>query len=469
MFMKRPQQGTWYLGVIVASMLTFPAFSQEHSVRFFGHGVKSPDNDRIKIALTSSSKVNIARDFTIECWIKCVASLNNGAVAATVDGDGWIKGNIFIDRDVFGYYDLGGDYGFSIGSSNGLPSGHRVVAFGINRMGTGITIRGSRNVADNSWHHIAVTRNANTGQVQLFVDGQPDAKGTGPTGDITYNTSRHTSYPDSDPFIVLGAEKHDAGSAYPSFNGQMDELRFSTAIRYDSVFAPASAPFQPDEFTAGLYHFNEGNGNTVADATARPSNGIINNGGTPAGPAWLKDSPFDDNTAVTWLDASAKKDNQKTRISWTTEASPGVGVFEIERSDDGVHFQSLSHLTKRQRCTSDCSYNYTDTHPLNGKNVYRIRHTDAAGKNSYSASMTVQFTQLASPYKVFQNGSTLVIQNNASIESLVIWNSGGKRLAEKKNIDEGTTYIPLSNSKGFAFIHINLVDGSRYTEKVILK
>lgn len=466
--MKRPQSGTWYLGLIVASMLTLPAISQEHSIRFLGHGVKAPDNDRIKIALTPTSNVNIAGDFTIECWIKCVPSLNNGTVSATNDGDGWIKGNIFIDRDVFGYYDLGGDYGFSIGGSEGLPSTHRVVAFGINRVGKGITIRGSRNVADNSWHHIAVTRNSSTGEVQLFVDGQADGKGVGPTGDITYNTSRHTSYPNSDPFIVLGAEKHDAGSGYPSYNGQMDELRFSTVIRYTDNFIPPAAAFRVDESTAGLYHFNEGSGNTLGDATVDPSNGVIYNGGTPAGPAWLKDSPFDETASVTWLDASAKKDNLKTRINWNVDSNGDAGLFEIERSDDGINFQSLSHV-KNRACLSNCGYSYTDTHPLNGKNMYRIRHTDAAGKKTYSQVMTVQFNQVSSPYRVFQNGGHLVIQNNASIESLVIWNSGGKRLAEKKNIDEGTTYIPLSNSKGFAFIHINLMDGSRYTEKVMLK
>ncbi|HEX2628236.1 MAG TPA: LamG domain-containing protein [Chitinophagaceae bacterium] len=468
--MKRPQQGTLlYLGVIVASMLlTLSAFSQEHSIRFFGHGVKAPDNDRIKIALTPGSSVNIARDFTIECWIKCVPTLNNGTVSASKDGDGWIKGNIFIDRDVFGYYDLGGDYGFSIGNSEGLPSNQRVVAFGINRMGTGITIRGNNNVADNKWHHIAVTRNAETGEVKLFVDGKPDAAGNGPTGDIGYNNSRHTAYPNSDPFIVLGAEKHDAGTAYPSYNGQMDELRFSTIIRYTEGFTPPATAFRIDESTAGLYHFNEGSGSTLGDASANLSNGIINNGGTPAGPSWLNDSPFDEAT-VAWLQATAKKDNQKTRINWSIESGAGAAVFEIERSDDGVHFQSLAHISKRDNCTTGCDYNFTDNHPMNGRNVYRIRHTDAAGKHSYSSLLTVQFTQLNSPYKIFQTGSNLVIQNNSSIESLVIWNSGGKRLAEKKNIDEGTTYIPLSNSKGFAFIHINLTDGSKYTEKVILK
>ena len=38
--------------------------------------------------------------------------------------------------------------------------------------------------------------------------------------------------PESDPFLVIGAEKHDAGSLYPSYRGWIDEVRLSTVRRY---------------------------------------------------------------------------------------------------------------------------------------------------------------------------------------------------------------------------------------------
>jgi hypothetical protein len=57
----------------------------------------------------------------------------------------------------------------------------------------------------------------------------------------------------SDPFIVLGAEEHDAGAQFPSFSGWLDERRFSTALRYGGAgFTPPSAPFAADASTAAL-------------------------------------------------------------------------------------------------------------------------------------------------------------------------------------------------------------------------
>lgn len=126
-----------------------------------------------------------------------------------------------------------------------------------------------------------------------------------------WNGAKHLSYPDNVvrhviiavtaaivffiSYIVLGAEKHDAGVAYPSYNGFMDELRISNIIRYTSNFTPATNAYSPDANTMALYHFNEGTGtviNDVSGASGGPSNGFINIGGSTTGPIWSADSPF---------------------------------------------------------------------------------------------------------------------------------------------------------------------------------
>lgn len=262
-----------------------------HSLRFYGTG--SNDIDRIKIPLTDPNRpVNVGGDFTIEFWMRTTSG-NNGTVTAAAHGNGWITGNVIVDRDIFGDGDHG-DFGIAIGQS-GSPASARKVAFGCDRGGTGRTIVGSRNVADGQWHHVAVTRHGSSGLMQIFVDGQLDATGTGPSGDVSYREGRATSWPESDPFLVLGAEKHDAGSAYPSFHGYLDELRISRVVRYTHDFIPPSNPFEPDEHTVGLYHFDEGSGTVAHDsseATGGPSHGELRVGGSPAGPAWSTETPF---------------------------------------------------------------------------------------------------------------------------------------------------------------------------------
>lgn len=99
----------------------------------------------------------------------------------------------------------------------------------------------------------------------------------------------------TDPFLVIGAEKHDAGSAYPSYRGWIDEVRISKGVRYKNNFTRPSQPFVTDAKTLGLYHFDEGAGNKIKDsanALGGPSNGKRKFGGGPAGPEWSSETPF---------------------------------------------------------------------------------------------------------------------------------------------------------------------------------
>ncbi len=467
--MKSSLPGILVRCCIVSTIFIASAAAQEKSIRFYGNGYTAPGNDRVKIAMMAGSAVNVGNDFTIECWLKCIASENSGTVSEADHGDGWITGNIFLDRDIYGSSETG-DFGLSIGSAIGLPAGHRVVAFGINRLDSGLTIRGNTNIADNNWHHVAVTRNASTGEIRLYIDGNPDASGHAPAGSIQYTVGRKTSYPNSDPFIVLGAEKHDAGGAYPAYSGYMDELRISSSVRYIGSFVPSVSPFNTDINTAGLYHFNEGNGNVITDAALvanGPSNGELYTGGTPVGPVRLTESPFRNELSVKWKDIDVKKQGQKLIINWKVK-SPTSSVYEIQRSADGLNYITIGQQNSQQNCSDACNFSFTDTHPFEGKNYYKIRNVSTTGERSYSPVASLSFTQKINPYRIYQNGNNLVVQNTSSIESLVIWNSQGKRLLEKKNIEQGTTYVPLNNSKGFAFVHINLEDGTRFTEKIII-
>lgn len=260
-----------------------PAPGERASVRFYGAGRDAIDRITIRIDGPARPADVGATDFTVEFWLKAEAGANTGSVTCG-QNDGWITGNIVFDRDIYN----AGDYGdFGIALNGGK------VAFGLSVGSSGTTLCGSRTVADSQWHHVALTRRT-TGAMAIFVDGQPDGSATSTAGDASYSDGRNTIYA-WDPYIVLGAEKHDAGSAYPSFSGWLDELRISSTVRYTAAFTPPAAPFTTDGSTAALYHFNEGTGTTVGDssgASGGPSNGALRVGGAPAGPAWSGESPF---------------------------------------------------------------------------------------------------------------------------------------------------------------------------------
>ena len=262
------------------------------SLRFHGNGVG--DIDRVKIRIDDPATDGAgppadvgATDFTIELWLRATAAENEAGAVSCGANLAWINGNILLDRDRF---NQDRKFGVSI-------AGGRVV-FGVSGDGSGDeTVCGGTGVTDDAWHHLAVQRRRSDGRLEVWVDGALDASGDGPDGDV--------SYPDdgvpgdfcggpctgSDPFLVLAAEKHDAGSAYPSFAGWVDEVRLSGTLRYDAPFTPPDAPFVLDGDTLALYHLDEAAGDVVGDAL-KTSPGERRFGGDPPGPEWSTERPF---------------------------------------------------------------------------------------------------------------------------------------------------------------------------------
>jgi hypothetical protein len=239
----------------------------------------------VKIDVTGRP-VNVgAGAFTIEFWMKATQK-ENPSGPCQEGNDAWINGHVIVDRDLWGP-DLNGDFGISLYGGR--------ISFGVTRAsGNGNSICSSVVVADGAWHHVAAVRSG--AQLRLFVDGQEAGQGTGPTGDVSYDP-KGAAPPDmpSERFLVLGAEKHDAGAEYPSYSGLLDELRISKAARYTGPFPAPAAPFVPDADTVGLYHFDEGQGTTLTDssqAPGGPSDGELFVGGSPLGPLWSSESPF---------------------------------------------------------------------------------------------------------------------------------------------------------------------------------
>jgi hypothetical protein len=255
------------------------------------------DIDRVKILVddpeTSAAGPPVdvgAGDVTIEFWVRATlsengATVNAGSVCNTsATGTGWITGNIVLDRD---RKNTNRSYGVALNGSS--------LVWGISGSSAGYTQCGTATVVDDGWHHVALVREASTGRMAIYVDGELDVEAvTGVTGDFSYPDGYVTSNPDSDPYLVVGAEKHDLDpQQFPPFSGYVDELRLSETVRYtgDSYVVPGR--FTPDEWTAALYHFDEGSGDVIGDgsgADGGPSDGVRRFGGSPAGPEWVPSS-----------------------------------------------------------------------------------------------------------------------------------------------------------------------------------
>jgi hypothetical protein len=324
------------------------------ALRFFGTGTSQ--QDRIKIPIDPGHAADVGNDFTIEFWMRAAAADNTGTVAPGLDGDGWITGNVVVDRDVYGGGDRG-DFGLALGQAGAGC----VLAFGAHNGTSGQTIVGTRNVADDQWHHVALSRTRASGLMQIFVDGSLDASGSGPTGDLAYRDGRATAWPQSDPFLVFAAEKHDAGSAYPSFSGYLDEVRVWTqtyaAAGISGLFNRVISPGEHPGLVA-YWRFEEGAGTNLADeagtVAGRLSAGTAGNGewvaraAEAAHTAPLTDAAITspnqlrillplyaypewwDAPAYIWDDVAAQGSNAPITAIINPDSGPGVGFPNVD-------------------------------------------------------------------------------------------------------------------------------------------
>lgn len=298
--------------VVAVCLLGLPALAaaggsgSQHALRFYGTGVGPPgQQDRIRLPVddnvpgAGSSTIDVgATGFTLELWLRGRLADNptpNAGGDVEQPDYSWIDGNIVLDRDVW----CGTANAFGVSLAGGL------VRFGVNTGDQGCcasTIEGSENVLDDAWHHVAVVRDAAEGSLAIFVDGTEDFRGSPgvSTADLSYpdagvpvtgdcGTGQLTPY---GWYLVVAAEKHDAGPAFPSFAGWVDELRIWNVARTGAEIAADRFRVLPPG-TPGLvgsYRFEEGGGTLVADSSGAgaPAGeliaGVAGNGEWVSGP-----------------------------------------------------------------------------------------------------------------------------------------------------------------------------------------
>jgi hypothetical protein len=99
-------------------------------------------------------------NFSILFWVRTAASGGT---------PNWYNGKGLVDGEVGG---TTGDFGVALVGTK--------VGFGVGNPDT--TLTSAKNVSDNLWHQVAVTRDAGSGVLAICIDGKFDSTLTGPTG-----------------------------------------------------------------------------------------------------------------------------------------------------------------------------------------------------------------------------------------------------------------------------------------------
>lgn len=164
-------------------------------------------------------------------------------------------------------------------------------------------------------------------------------------------------------------------------------------------------------------------------------------------------------------------------LSWTTATEVNNQGFEIERSADGVSFNSIGFVPGFGTTTEPKSYSYTDQSVSSGNYYYRLKQIDFDGSFSYSYVAEVEVS-LPTAFSLEQNypnpfNPTTSIQFSLPVDARVaisIYNLVGEKVAEvaNKEFSAGThkvNFDAASMTSGIYFYQLDATgnDGKTFS------
>lgn len=132
---------------------------------------------------------------------------------------------------------------------------------------------------------------------------------------------------------------------------------------------------------------------------------------------------------VSLVEFKGKALAKEVALNWTSVMEERLELYELERSIDGVHFETIAIAFAKGAQRNE--YSYTDKHPFTGMNYYRLKMADKDQQYTFSNIVAVRFDH--------QLPGDLVIAPNPTRNDINIKMTG---------LEKGVYRIDLLNATG---------------------
>jgi len=123
-----------------------------------------------------------------------------------------------------------------------------------------------------------------------------------------------------------------------------------------------------------------------------PGDGVVNfNFDFPDGTYFTLGSTEFAALPITLVDFGAQAYDDHVLVNWTTASEVDNDFFRVERSQDGVDFQTVGFVTGAGTTDIRTEYALRDTSPFEGISYYRLVDIDFAGEENYSEIVRVNY------------------------------------------------------------------------------
>lgn len=154
-------------------------------------------------------------------------------------------------------------------------------------------------------------------------------------------------------------------------------------------------------------------------------------------------------------------------IEWTTTNEINSQLFEIEHSENAIHFEKIQTILAKNNGNSLNNYRAIDKDPIKGMNYYRIKQVDLDGKSVLTPILSVDksdfdITIAPNPVK-----DELRITSDKAIEKVIFISMLGQIVKEIENPSDRITVSDLD--KGVYFLAFLTQNGKNYLKKIVIE
>ncbi len=234
------------------------------------------------------------------------------------------------------------------------------------------------------------------------------------------------------------------------------------------VTDPASLVVARWDGSAWVSHGNGGTTGNAAAGTVTSSAAVTN-----FSPFALGSTTSNNPLPVELTSFSCNKvSNGTVQLSWITASESNSDYFSIEKSSDGIRFESIGRKDASGNSITTVRYTFLDTEVNAGKTYYRLKQIDLDGQSEYSDLCFINNEQGEYKLKIYPNpaGNTVYINlGTEEFPSVSVLNNWGDEVPVRMyDGDNGKVLDTTGLPDGLYIVQVT-IDRKVFKEKVIVQ
>lgn len=178
---------------------------------------------------------------------------------------------------------------------------------------------------------------------------------------------------------------------------------------------------------------------------------------------------------------TATKNGKQVDVKWETASESNNDYFAVERSRDGINFETLTMVKGAGNTTTHLNYGTIDENPFNNISYYRLKQVDYNGTFSYSKIASVDFNSTKDfSFDIFPNPNkgtifSIAFEGTSNQEVLVVvYDITGKESFSKvlvTNENESSVFVidPTHTLSSGVYIITATSNQEIYRKKLIVE